>query len=152
MAAMRIGLAGREPVRASAEERDAVERLHAALEEASASRPRLIGPDGQQLELPDSVFQVLTRVVHELAQGHAVSVMPIHAELTTQQAAELLGVSRPHLIKLLGEKQIPYDRPSKHRRIRLSDVLEYKELRDTQRRAALDQMRTEDERLGLRYA
>lgn len=152
---MKSGVASleREPVQASQEEEVAVERLHEALERSPARRSAyLIAPDGEELEVPRSVYGVLVRVVHELAQGHAVAVMPVHAQLTTQQAADLLGVSRPHLIKLLEEKRIPYNRPGKHRRILLNDLLEYKRARDAERRAALDALQAEDDRLGLRYA
>jgi len=148
----RVAALEREPVRAAEDEEVAVERLHEVLERSSTHRAaRLIAPGGEELEVPASVYDVLVRVVHELAQGNAVAVMPVHAQLTTQQAADLLGVSRPHFVKLLEEKRIPYDRPGKHRRILLSDLLEYKRVRDAERRAALDDLRAEDERLGLRY-
>ena len=85
-----------------------------------------------------------------MAQGHAVAVMPYHAQLTTQQAADLLGVSRPHLVKLLTDGAIPYTKPSKHRRVRLDDLMAYKARRDTQRGEALDELAAEADRLGLR--
>jgi excisionase family DNA binding protein len=76
----------------------------------------------------------------------------VQAELTTQEAADLLGVSRPYLIKLLEEGALPCTLTAgSHRRLRLADVLAYRRVRDRERRAALDEMSAEAERLGLRY-
>lgn len=148
-------LAEREPIVAAADEQQLVDRLHAALEVAGAptGAARLIAADGQAFELPDSVLRVLVRIVHEMASGNAVVVLPVHARLTTQQAADLLGMSRPHLIKLLDAGAIAYSRPGerKHRRILLSDLMAYKTRQQIERRAALDEVAAEAERLGLRY-
>lgn len=97
----------------------------------------LIGPDGQQVPLPLEVFEVLVQVVEALQAGKAITVAPLEQRLTTQQAADLLGVSRPTLIKLLEENEIPYEQPGRHRRVRLSDVLAYRQRRRQERRARL---------------
>jgi len=98
--------------------------------------PLLVTPDGaESVAVPPSVFQVLRFVVHHMARGEAISLMPVHMRLTTQEAADLLDVSRPFLIKLLDQHELPYTRTGKHRRIRLQDVLDYRDRRD---RAALD--------------
>lgn len=148
----------REPVEATAGEHRLVEQLHVALEavyrqEQGAQPARLIAPDGESFEVPASVYRVLVRVVHELAAGNAVAVLPVHAQLTTQQAADLLGVSRPHLIKLLDAGEIAYSRPGArtHRRIRLADLMAYQRRHKEDRRAALDEVAAEAERLGLPY-
>jgi len=143
-----------EPIRAGSEETALLEILRAALEGigAKASAARLLAGDGQPLELPESVYRVLVETVRELAAGHAVAILPVHAELTTQEAADLLGVSRPYLIKLIEQGTVPCSLTTgNHRRLPLSDVLAYRRVRDQERRAALDEMSAEAERLGLRY-
>lgn len=118
----------------------------------SESPARLLSTEGPPVELPASVREVLVRVVRELAEGNAVTVLPVHAELTTQDAADLLNVSRPYLIGMLDDHVLPCTRTAgQHRRLRLADVLAYKRRRDAERRAVLDEMSEEAERLGLRY-
>jgi excisionase family DNA binding protein len=143
-----------DPVVAPAEEVRLVELLRDALESPAVrdSAARLLSVDGVPVEVPTSVREVLVRVVRELAEGNAVTVLPVHAELTTQEAADLLNVSRPYLIGLLDDHVLPCTRTAgQHRRLRLADVLAYKRIRDAERRAALDEMSEEAERLGLRY-
>lgn len=143
-----------DPVRPAAEESALLDLLRQALEApgASASAARLLAAGGEPLELPESVYRVLVQTVRELADGNAVAVIPVQAELTTQEAADLLGVSRPYLIKLLEEGALPCTLTAgSHRRLRLADVLAYRRVRDRERRAALDEMSAEAERLGLRY-
>jgi excisionase family DNA binding protein len=143
-----------EPIRADAGDSPLLEVLREALEApgARASAARLLAADGRPLELPESVYQVLVATVRELAEGNAVAVLPVRAELTTQEAADLLGVSRPYLIKLIEQGTIPCTvTAGNHRRLRLSDVLAYRRVRGQERRAALDEMSAEAERLGLRY-
>jgi len=100
----------------------------------------LRSPSGHELSLPHSVYRVLEQVVHEMARGNAVQVLPVKAELSTQQAADLLNVSRPHLVKLLERGEIPYHRAGSHRRVVLEDLLVYKESRDRERLEALDEI------------
>lgn len=96
--------------------------------------------DGTHLVLPGEVFDVLKRVVKALAAGQAVIVAPIHQRLTTQQAADLLGISRPTFVKLLESGEIDYEQPGRHRRVLLTDVLDYRQRRSTKRREGLDRM------------
>lgn len=110
---------------------------------------KLVTPQGSEIRLPYSILKVLMEVVHEMARGNAVRVMPIHAELTTQQAAELLNVSRPFLVSLLEQGEIKYRKVGTHRRILLEDLLIYKDRRDRERLSALDELAKEDQRLGL---
>lgn len=100
----------------------------------------LSGPNGEHLVLPPEVFEVLRDVVDAMAQGHAVTIAPVHQRLTTQEAADLLGVSRPTVVKLLESGEIPFEQPGRHRRVRLADVLAYRERASIERRAALDRM------------
>ena len=86
------------------------------------------------------VFEVLRDVVDAMAQGQAVTIAPVHQRLTTQEAADLLGVSRPTVVKLLESGEIPFEQPGRHRRVRLADVLAYRERASVERRGALDRM------------
>ncbi len=96
-------------------------------ESAAHVKPRLVGPANETIELPDEVFAVLAEVAKQMRAGNAISVVPHAMMLSTQEAAEMLGVSRPTLIRLLEQREIPYDQPNRHRRVKLSDVLDYRE-------------------------
>jgi|SRR5271165_522286 len=115
-------------------------RAHEATGKGQVSpRYLLIGTDvGEQVELPAEVYRVLRQVVEAMSRGMAVTVAPQSQSLTTQQAAELLGVSRPTLIRLLEEGRIPYDRVGTHRRLMLRDVLAYRERRREEQYRALE--------------
>ena len=99
--------------------------------------PKLIGPGGFEIELPESVFQALCQVIYYMLQGRAVSIIPVNKEITTQEAADFLNVSRPFLVKLLEQGEIPFVKVGTHRRIRFNDVLEYKKSRDETRKRGL---------------
>ena len=96
--------------------------------------------DGQRVDLPDEVFQVLVRVAQAMAQGQAVTVAPVALRLTTSQAADMLGVSRQTLVRLLDARELPYEQPRRHRLLRLSDVLAYKERRRVETHLDLAEM------------
>ena len=87
--------------------------------------PRLVGSHGQEVEIPASVLQALKLAAEGMAAGLALSLVPHGKELTTQEAADLLHVSRPHLVKLLDQGAIPHHRVGTHRRVKLEDVLAY---------------------------
>ena len=103
----------------------------------------LLGPDGEQAPLPEEIYRILVQVVEALREGKVITVVPQTQRLTTQEAADFLGISRPTLVKLLDQEKIPYDQPGRHRRIMFSDLLRYVEQRREERTAALDRM-TED--------
>ena len=132
-----------EPVRARREERSGIAKLssalHAAIERPGA-RCSLIGPRGETLELPEEIFYLLARVAEVLARGDAITLVPVHQELTTQQAADLLNISRQYLVRLLEDGKIPYTRTGKHRRLRIDDVMAYKRTRDRERNEGLDEL------------
>jgi len=109
----------------------------------------LLGPDGEQVPLPAEVYRVLRQVIEVMRQGKATLVAPQGLLLTTQEAADLLGVSRPTLVKLLEDGTIPFERPNRHRRVRLQDVLDFQSRRRDDQRAALNQLTEEASGLGL---
>jgi excisionase family DNA binding protein len=109
----------------------------------------LVGPDGERIALPEEVFRVLVTVVDAMAGGQAVTIAPHNQTLTTQEAAEILGVSRPTLVRLLDGGRIPFRQPGRHRRILLRDVLAYEEERRHERRAGLDELIAVSEEAGM---
>jgi excisionase family DNA binding protein len=109
----------------------------------------LVGSDGEKHPLPRSVCAVLTVVLGEMAKGNAVAVVPVHHELTTQEAADLLNVSRPFLVSLVERGDIPHTMVGKHRRLRFADLIEYRNRRDETRSAALARLAAESAELGL---
>ncbi|AYY56300.1 helix-turn-helix domain-containing protein [Burkholderia multivorans] len=104
-----------------------------------------------QVELPTSALRLLVDILAELADGNAVKVVPVHAELTTQEAADLLNVSRPHLIKLLESNALPYHRTGKHRCVRFSDLMRYKAERDQERADAMEELSKQAQALRMGY-
>jgi excisionase family DNA binding protein len=115
----------------------------------AASRARLVGPDGSEIEIPNELYGVLRDVVSALSQGLAISIAPHNTMLTTQEAADLLSISRPTLVRLLDEGEIPHSMRGRHRRVLLRDVLTYQESTRREREQVLDQMAAEAEEDGL---
>lgn len=105
----------------------------------------------ETIELPRAVVGLLMRILTEMAEGNAITLMPIHAELTTQQAASILGVSRPFLIKQMKENKIPYRQIGTHRRVRFQDLLEYKNRIDASRAKVLEDLAAEAQELNMGY-
>ena len=105
----------------------------------------------QPLELPAGAVALLMDILEAMAAGRGVAIIPENAELTTVQAAEILNVSRPFLIKLLDENALPYRKVGKHRRIRMEDVMSYKKQIDREREAILDELVEEAQEQGMGY-
>lgn len=113
----------------------------------------VLGTDGEyhHIALPANAVKMMIEVLTQLGQGNSINITPIHAELTTQEAADLLNMSRPTLIKLLDTQAIPYTRKGNRRKVAFADVMLYKELIDSQRLQALDELTALDQELGLGY-
>ncbi|MDL2183666.1 helix-turn-helix domain-containing protein [Pseudomonas sp. ChxA] len=103
------------------------------------------------LVLPTSALRLLVDILGELAIGNAVKVVPVHAELTSQEAADLLNVSRPHLVKMLEEGAIPFTKTGRHRRIRFSDLMAFKQRRDEESQEAMEALAQQAQVLGMGY-
>lgn len=105
----------------------------------------------ETIELPASAVKLLVEILEDMASGRAVTIVPKDAELTTQQAADCLHVSRPFLIRILEDGKIPFRLVGTHRRIRFDDVLQYKQAIDSDRRAVLDELAAEAQEMGMGY-
>ena len=110
--------------------------------------PKLLFDDGRQVELPPNIFQALQFVVRHMKRGDAISLVPMSKMLTTNQAADILNVSRPFLVKLLNERAIPYTKVGAHHRLRMRDVIKYKQRRDHDMLKILDELAVEAQEAG----
>ena len=113
---------------------------------------KLIAPDGREIPIPAAIYKILEQVIPLLVTDHAVSIVTVGALLTTQEAAELLNVSRPHLVKLLEKDHIRFERsdePGSHRKIRFVDLMEYKHKLDMDRRNQLRRLTELSQEAGL---
>lgn len=128
-------------------DREAVERALRRIQDCFADHPHddemievLVEHGETSLVLPKPTVRLFAQILAQLAEGRGVSVIPSQTELTTQQAADLLGVSRPYLIRLLESGEIPHHKVGRHRRVALTDLLAYKRFDDAQRRKVADEL------------
>lgn len=112
-------------------------------------RPALVSADGTRHEIPEALFDVLTQVADAMDAGMGVTVAPMNALLTTQEAANFLGISRPTLVRTLERGEVPMEKPGRHRFVRLADLVEYQERQRNQTRDALEEMVRDAEEAGL---
>jgi len=104
-----------------------------------------------QVELPTTALRLLVDILAELADGNAVKGVPIHPELTTQEAADMLNVSRPHLVKMLEEGRLAFHKTGKHRRVRFTDLMQFKSHRDQASEDAMAELAQQAQELALGY-
>lgn len=130
--------------------RKASSKIIPLLRELKEQPVHLTFAEGQEsVILPARSLAMFSSMLEAMAAGHGVMIFPLHAELTTMEAADILNVSRPYLVKLLEANEIPYHKVGRHRRIRMEDILEYKERIDREREKILEQMVADAEELGL---
>src|SRR5260370_32292031 len=137
-----------EPITASDSEKPALKKMKGVLK-SDACLPKLVGPKGEEIILPKSIFHVLQRIVYHMMLGRAITIVPINKELTTQEAADILNVSRPYLVSLLEDGHIPFIKVGTHRRIRFSDLMAYKKQRDSNRTRGLAELTQMSQEFGL---
>ena len=141
--------------RATEEAKVALRELSTLPRRKAASRTVQVRPDGEgksvSVTVPREAFELFLEVLGQMANGNAVTIVPVHAELTTQQAADLLNVSRPFLIGLLDEAKIPFRLVGTHRRVKVADLIAYKQKDEAEREALLDELTAEAEKHGLGY-
>ncbi len=133
-------------------ERDAAlaERAGRALEAlADSAQPVSASFGNETVDVPAPALRLLREILDRMAHGKGVALTSLHAELTTRQAAELLQVSRTHLVQLLDEGRIPCRKVGSHRRIRAEDILAWRRETELRRREALDDLTALDQELGL---
>jgi len=145
-----------EPIAPSATDallaRESARRLAPQLAKANGSiQLRVVERDGatETVTIPATAFRLLVAILAEMASGNAVRLIPHHAELTTQEAADLLNVSRPYLVRLLDEGRIAFHRVGTHRRVLFKDVMAYRAENRRARRAALDELTRLDQELRI---
>ena len=134
------------PITLPQTERKQVQDLEAFLGRGNAV---LLSSTGERIDLPNTVFEILRRVVTLMAHGQAVTLVPDNQAVTTQRAADILGMSRPFFVKLLETGAMGYHRVGNQRRVYLRDVLAYAQKRDEERRAALDRLSRAAVKAGL---
>ncbi|MEZ2228194.1 helix-turn-helix domain-containing protein [Microcoleus sp.] len=129
-------------------EQESIAQLAQILSRESAQL-KLVESNGKEIIIPPSVYKLLGQVVGAMASGQAISLVLHNRELTTQEAADILNVSRPFLVKLLEKGEIPYIKVGSHRRILFQHLMTYKQQRKVQRRQLLDQLIEMTEEAGL---
>lgn len=127
------------PIRALKSQRARIKAVANALniDDAPKKGWELTGPDGQRVAIPEPLFAILSRVAEVLGKGDAVTVVPVGKELTTQQAANILNVSRQYLVRILDDGHLPFTKTGRHRRVLVEDLLKYKVKRDKERKSSL---------------
>ena len=124
--------------------------LAACIGRGESAQLRVIDGD-QEIAVPVSALRLLVDILAQMAEGNAVTIMPIHAELTTQQAADVLNVSRPHLVALLEKNELPFRKVGTHRRVLFKDLVAYQEGVRAERKQVLEALAQQAQELGMGY-
>lgn len=129
---------------------ESYDALASVIEQLKSENPEIeIEETQERIKVPLSALKFLGEILKAMSQGKPFSLVPVATEVTTQKAAEIIGCSRPHLVKLLEEGQIEYTKVGKHRRVQFEDVMKYKKrMKRTQKQNIIDIMKS-DEELGI---
>src|SRR5262249_49870741 len=144
-----MAVAEKQIISADKDEQSMLDHAQDVLLSSKERIPKLIGPNGDEIPLPPSLSLVLRQSIYHLMRGRSISIVPVNKGLTTQDAANVLSVSRPYLIKLLEKGEIPYVWVGNQRRIQYRDILEYQDRREAERLSALDEMARMSQNMGL---
>jgi len=129
---------------------ESYDALAATLDQIRSENPEIeIEETEEKIKVPLKALKLLAKILKAISQGKPVSLVPIATEMTTQAAAELIGCSRPHFVKLLEEGKIPYTKVGKHRRVRYDDVMNFRSQMKENRESLIIEMMKDDEELGL---
>ena len=129
---------------------ESYDALAATLEQLHSDNPEIeIEETEEKIKIPISALKLLVKILKEISKGNPISIVPVATEMTTQAAAELLGCSRPHIVKLLEEGQIRYTKVGKHRRVKYEDVVKYKNRLKAKQKATIREIMQLDEESGL---
>lgn len=109
----------------------------------------LVGPDGTRIDLPPTVYEVLRKIIEKMQEGKSVALMPVMEELSTQAAADMLGVSRQFLVNELESGKLPFHRTGAHRKVYFKDLSDYRQRREEDRRGAIKRIAQESVDLGI---
>ena len=134
------------------EQRVATESIAPYMEVLRANADRqefTIRIEGTEFSLPAPAMKVLAKILRYMSEGKAISVVPVETELSTQQAADLMNVSRPHLVKILEAGEIPFEKVGKHRRVKFVDVKTYRAKSKAERRKKLSALQKLGQELGI---
>lgn len=136
-----------EPIVASEDEQKELASIERKL--GQIGKARLVGPHNEHMILPDSLYAILVQAARQLSEGNGIAIMPVMQELTTQQAADLINVSRPFIVSLIEGGEIKHHMVGTHRRIYLRDLMAYKHRRDATTRRAIERLGDSAEEMDI---
>ena len=130
--------------------RESYDALASSIEQLRSEIPEIeIEETERKIRIPISALKLLVKILQEISRGNPISIVPIATEITTQKAAEILGCSRPHIVRLLEEGEIPYTKVGKHRRIRYEDIVIFRNKMKASQRNKIQELMRLDEESGL---
>jgi len=148
---MNMQLEERDPIALQENDSELAASASRALARAKDSLVKITLDDGTELALPKAVRELLVKILTEVSHGNMVNIVPVHAELSTQEAANLLNVSRPYLIKLLERGELKFHKAGTHRRIKFTDLRAYQEKQESTRERAMTDLAQQAQELDMGY-